>query len=335
MINEAISKLINKENLTSMEAENVMEELMTGQATPSQAAAYLTALHMKGETIEEITASALGMRKQCTRLKPDFDTLEIVGTGGDCAQSINISTTAALIAAAAGNKVTKHGNRAASSKCGAADVLEALGVNLNIEAENNLEVLNECGFCFMFAQKYHSSMKFVAPTRREIKIPTIFNILGPLSNPAFATMQLLGVYSEELLEPMAKTLSNLGVKRGMVVYGTDGLDEISIGAETKVCEFDNGVFTNYVITPEEFGFKRGTKEDLRGGEPEENAALTEAILRGSLTGPKADAVLLNAGAALHITNRISIAEGIELARETIKSGSAIEQLKRVVELTNS
>lgn len=334
MICEAISKLIVKEDLTSQEAETVMEELMTGQATPSQAAAYLTALHMKGETIEEITASAIGMRNQCTKLEPGCDTLEIVGTGGDRAQSINISTTAALIVAAAGGKVTKHGNRAASSKCGAADVLEALGVKLDVSPERNLEVLEESGFCFMFAQKYHSSMRFVGPTRKEIQIPTIFNILGPLSNPAFATLQLLGVYSEDLLEPLARTLRNLGVKRGMVVFGTDGLDEISISAPTKVCEFVGDEFQTYEITPEQFGFQRGTKEDVRGGFPEENAAYTRAILSGEERGPKADAVLFNAGAALHVTNQISIEEGIAIAREMIDSGRALEKLNEVIALTN-
>lgn len=334
MIIEAISKLIKKEDLTGAEAEAVMEELMTGKTTPSQTAAYLTALHMKGETIEEITASAVGMRNQCTRLEPSYDTLEIVGTGGDCAQSINISTTAALIVAATGNKVTKHGNRAASSKCGAADVLEALGVNLNIEPEDNLKVLDESNFCFMFAQKYHASMRFVGPTRKEIKTPTIFNILGPLANPAFATLQLLGVYSEDLLVPLAKTLSNLGVKRGMVVYGTDGLDEISIGAPTKVCEFGDGKFDTYEITPEQFGFKRATRDDLKGGDPKENAAITKAILSGTETGAKADAVIFNAGAALHITNNITIEEGIKLAKETITNGSALKQLEKVVESTN-
>jgi len=334
MICETLVKLVNKEDLTAAEAEGVMEELMTGQATPPQIAAYLSTLHMKGETIEEITASALGMRKHCTRVEPEYDTLEIVGTGGDCANSINISTISAIIVAAAGDKVTKHGNRAASSKCGAADVLEALGVNLNLEPEQNLKVLDETNICFLFAQKYHSSMRFVGPTRKEIKIPTIFNILGPLSNPAFATYQLLGVYSEDLLEPLAKTLSNLGVKRGMVVYGTDGLDEISIGAKTKVCEFEGGNYSFYDITPEQYGFKPAARDELKGGEPEENAQYVRAILNGTETGAKLDAVLLNSGAALHITRGITIEEGIELAKETIKSGAASRQLDKFIEATN-
>lgn len=335
MIQEAILKLVNKENLEYEMAEKVMDEIMSGEASQAQSSAYLTALHMKGESIDEITASAGGMRKHCVKVQSDMDVIDIVGTGGDGAHSINISTIASLIASAAGAKVAKHGNRAASSKCGTADVLEALGVNLLVEPEKSIFILNEIGFCFLFAQKYHTAMKHVAPVRKEIKIPTIFNILGPLANPAHANLQLMGVYDESLVKPLAVVLSNLGVKRGMVVYGQDRLDEISMSAPTTVCEINNKEFISYEITPEQYGYTRCKKEELAGGNPEENAKITLDILTGKERGPKRDAIVINAAAALHITNEITIEEGIILANEMIDDGRALKQLEQFIMLTNN
>lgn len=330
MIKEAILKVYRNENLTYEEAEQVMNEIMEGEASPVQMSAYLTALGMKGETVEEITASASGMRAHCVRLLHNMDVLEIVGTGGDGANSFNISTTSALVISAAGIPVAKHGNRAASSKCGAADVLEALGVDITISPEKSRELLEKIGICFLFAQKYHGAMKYVAPVRKELGIRTIFNILGPLANPAGANMELMGVYDETLVEPLAQVLANLGVKRALVVYGTDHLDEISMSAPTKVCEVRDGAFTSYEITPEQFGFSRCQKEDLAGGTPEENAKITMAILNGE-KGPKRDAVLMNAGSAIYLAGKAeSIAEGIKIAGEIIDSGKAKKQLEAFV-----
>ncbi|WP_432630587.1 anthranilate phosphoribosyltransferase [Brotaphodocola sp.] len=330
MIKEAILKVYRNENLTYEEAEQVMNEIMEGEASPVQMSAYLTALGMKGETVEEITASASGMRAHCVRLLHNMDVLEIVGTGGDGANSFNISTTSALVISAAGIPVAKHGNRAASSKCGAADVLEALGVDITISPEKSRELLEKIGICFLFAQKYHGAMKYVAPVRKELGIRTIFNILGPLANPAGANMELMGVYDETLVEPLAQVLANLGVKRALVVYGTDHLDEISMSAPTKVCEVRDGAFTSYEITPEQFGFSRCQKEDLAGGTPEENAKITMAILNGE-RGPKRDAVLMNAGSAIYLAGKAeSIAEGIKIAGEIIDSGKAKKQLEAFV-----
>lgn len=334
MIKEAIHKVFKKENLTYKEAEAVMNEIMEGEASAVQMSSYLTALSMKGETVEEITASAAGMRAHCVRLLHDMDVLEIVGTGGDGANSFNISTTSSLVISAAGVPVAKHGNRAASSKCGAADVLEALGVNITIAPEKSRELLEKIGICFLFAQNYHIAMKYVAPVRKELGIRTIFNILGPLANPAGANMELMGVYDESLVEPLAHVLANLGVKRALVVYGTDGLDEISLSAPTKVCEVKDGTFTSYEITPEQFGFARCKKEDLVGGTPQENAQITRDILAGK-PGPKRDAVLMNAGAALYMAGKTdSIETGIDLAKEIIDSGKAAAQLEKFVELSN-
>lgn len=330
MIKEAILKAYRKENLSYDEAEQVMNEIMEGEASPVQMSAYLTALGMKGETVEEITASAAGMRAHCVRLLHEMDVLEIVGTGGDGANSFNISTTSALVISAAGIPVAKHGNRAASSKCGAADVLEALGVDITISPEKSRELLEKIGICFLFAQKYHGAMKYVAPVRKELGIRTIFNILGPLANPAGANMELMGVYDETLVEPLAQVLANLGVKRALVVYGTDHLDEISMSAPTKVCEVKDGAFTSYEITPEQFGFSRCQKEDLAGGTPQENAEITMAILNGE-KGPKKDAVMMNAGAAIYLAGKAeSIADGIRIAGEIIDSGRAKHQLEAFV-----
>ena len=280
MIQEAIKKLSGKENLTYEEAEQVMNEIMSGETTPVQMSAYLTALSIKGETIDEITASAAGMRNHCIKLLHNMDVLEIVGTGGDGANSFNISTTSALVIAAAGVPVAKHGNRAASSKCGAADVLEALGVKITLTPEKSAELLKKIGICFLFAQNYHIAMKYVAPVRKELGIRTVFNILGPLSNPAGANMELMGVYEEALVEPLAQVMMKLGVKRGMVVYGQDKLDEISMSAPTSVCEIKDGWFQSYTISPEDFGYPRCDKEELKGGTPQENAKITRDILEG-------------------------------------------------------
>ncbi len=334
MIKEAIHKVFKKENLTYEEAEAVMNEIMEGEASAVQMSSYLTALSMKGETVEEITASAAGMRAHCVRLLHDMDVLEIVGTGGDGANSFNISTTSSLVISAAGIPVAKHGNRAASSKCGAADVLEALGVNITISPEKSRELLEKIGICFLFAQNYHIAMKYVAPVRKELGIRTIFNILGPLANPAGANMELMGVYDESLIEPLAHVLANLGVKRALVVYGTDGLDEISLSAPTKICEVKDGTFTSYEITPEQFGLTRCKKEDLVGGTPAENAQITRDILSGK-TGPKRDAVLMNAGAAIYMAGKAeTIQDGIDVARNMIDSGKAAAQLEKFVKLSN-
>jgi len=308
---------------------------MEGKASEIQMAAYLAAMSVKGETIEEITASAAGMRKHCVRVLHDLDVLEIVGTGGDHSNTFNISTTSALVISAAGIPVAKHGNRAASSKCGAADVLESLGVNISASPEQSLNLLKNINLCFLFAQNYHISMRYVAPVRREIGIRTLFNIIGPLVNPAGANMQLLGVYDTELVEQMAKVLHNLGVKSGMVVYGQDGLDEISVSAPTDVCELRDGELKSYVIEPEQFGFSRCKKEELMGGSPEENAHITKEILSGA-KGPKRDAVLLNSAAAIHIASpRINIKDAIEIAADTIDSGKALAQLERFITLSNT
>ena len=335
MIKESIIKLSKKQDLTYAEAETVMDEIMSGQATPVQMSAYLTALSLKGETIDEITASAAGMRAHCIKLLHNLDVLEIVGTGGDGSNSFNISTTSSLVIAAGGVPVAKHGNRAASSKSGAADVLEALGVKITLTPERSAEILKKINICFLFAQNYHIAMKYVAPIRKELGIRTVFNILGPLSNPAGAHMELMGVYDQSLVEPLAQVMANLGVDRGMVVYGQDSLDEISMCAPTSVCEIRDGKFTSYEITPEQFGYERCEKGALTGGTPAENAEITKAILKGEEKGPKRQAVCLNAGAALYIAGKsASIEEGVKLAESLIDSGAALKKLEEFVEETN-
>ena len=337
MIKEAIVKIVDKKDLTYAEAYAVISEIMSGATTATQNAAFLAALSTKSttaETTEEIAGCAAAMRDHALKCETGMDVFEIVGTGGDGANSFNISTTSALVAAAGGMKVAKHGNRAASSKCGTADCLEALGVNIQLEPEKCVELLKKVGMCFFFAQKYHTSMKYVGPIRKELGIRTVFNILGPLTNPGSPKMQLLGVYDEYLVKPLAQVLISLGVKRGMVVYGQDKLDEISMSAPTTVCEIRDGWFKSSVITPEEFGFPRCTKEDLKGGTPEENAAITLAILNGE-KGHKRKAVLMNAGAALYIGGKAeSMAEGINLAAELIDSGKALATLKQLIEVSN-
>ena len=337
MIKEAIEKIVNKQDLTYDEAYTVMNEIMNGNSTATQNSAFLAALSTKSakaETTDEIAGCAAAMREHATKVNTDMDIFEIVGTGGDGAHSFNISTTSALVAAAGGMKVAKHGNRAASSKCGTADCLEALGVNIQQEPEKCIELLNEVGMCFLFAQKYHTSMKYVGSIRKELGFRTVFNILGPLTNPASPSMQLLGVYDEYLVEPLAQVLINLGVKRGMVVYGQDKLDEISMSAPTSVCEIKEGWYKKYIITPEMFGFERCTKADLTGGTPEENAKITVNILKGE-KGHKRNAVLMNAGASLYIGGKAeSMAEGIKLAAEIIDSGKALKTLEKLIEVSN-
>ena len=337
MIKEAIVKIVNKGDLTYDEAYAVMNEIMSGETTSTQNAAFLAALSTKSaraETTDEIAGCAAAMRDHATKVETGMELFEIVGTGGDNAQSFNISTTSALVAAAGGVKVAKHGNRAASSKSGTADCLEALGVNIQQSPARCIELLKEAGMCFFFAQKYHTSMKYVGPIRKELGFRTVFNILGPLTNPGSPKMQLLGVYDDYLVEPLAQVLVNLGIKRGMVVYGMDKLDEISMSAPTKICEIRDGWFKSFVICPEDFGFTRCSKEELRGGSPEENADITRALLKGE-KGPKRDAVLMNAGAALYIAGKAnSMKEGITLAAELIDSGKAFAILEKLIEVSN-
>ncbi len=337
MIKEAIEKIVSKEDLTYDEAYAVMNEIMSGETSATQNAAFLAALSTKSaraETTDEIAGCAAAMRDHATKVDTGMELFEVVGTGGDNAHSFNISTTTALVAAAGGMKVAKHGNRAASSLCGTADCLEALGVNINQSPARCVELLNEVGMCFFFAQKYHTSMKYVGGIRRELGFRTVFNILGPLTNPGSPTMQLLGVYDDYLVEPLAQVLVNLGIRRGMVVYGQEKLDEISLSAPTTICEIKDGWFKSSVITPENFGFERCTKDDLRGGTPEENAQITLAILNGE-KGHKRNAVLMNAGAALYIGGKAdSMKDGIALAAQIIDSGKALTTLDKLIEVSN-
>ena len=337
MIKEAIVKIVDKQDLTYQEAYDVMNEIMGGETTPTQNAAFLAALSTKStkaETTDEIAGCAAAMRDHATKVTPGMDVMEIVGTGGDGAHSFNISTTSALVAAAGGIKIAKHGNRAASSKCGTADCLEALGVNIEQSPEKCVSLLQNVGICFFFAQKYHTSMKYVGAIRKELGIRTVFNILGPLTNPASPAYQLLGVYDRSLVEPLARVLTSLGVKRGMVVYGEDKLDEISASASTFVCEFSDGNYKTYTIRPEDFGLQTCRKEDLVGGTPQENAAITSSILKGE-QGPRRTAVLLNAGAALYIAEKAAtMEEGIRLAGDLIDSGAALKTLEAFVAESN-
>lgn len=334
MIRQAIFKVSKKEDLTYDEAYRTMDEIMSGAASEVQMSSYLTAMAMKGETIDEITASAEAMRNHCIRLLNDVNALEIVGTGGDGSNTFNISTTSSIVISAAGVPVAKHGNRSASSKCGAADVLEELGVNIQIEPDKSLQCLKENNICFLFAQNYHIAMRYVASVRRELGIRTIFNILGPLTNPAGATMQVLGVYDKELVEPLAKVLNNLGVKSALSVYGIDGMDEISVSDKTCVCEIKDGETKSYEIDPSEFGFEKCSIEDLVGGDPKENARITLDILKGQ-KGPKRNAVVLNSAAGLYVAGAAeSIGDGVKIAEDMIDSGKALQQLENFIEFTN-
>ena len=338
MIKEAIVKIVQKQDLTYDEAYSVMNEIMSGETTPTQNAAFLAALSTKSakaETTAEISGCAAAMRDHATKVEHGFDVLEIVGTGGDNAGSFNISTTSAMVIAAAGVKVAKHGNRAASSKCGAADCLEALGVNIDLSPDKCRELLDKVGICFLFAQKYHTSMKYVGAIRRELGFRTVFNILGPLTNPANPQYIVLGVYDEYLVQPIAQVLTTLGMKRGMVVYGQDKLDEISLSSPTTVCEFRDGWYKTYTIQPEDFGFSKCDKSELVGGTPEENAEITRAILKGEDRGSKRSAVLMNAGAAIYVGGKAeSFAEGVKKAAELIDSGAALEVLSNFVKMSN-
>ena len=337
MIAEAIVKIVDKQDLTYEEAYTVMNEIMSGQTSPTQNAAFLAALSTKSakaETSAEIAGCAAAMREHATPVEAPFDVLEIVGTGGDRAHSFNISSTAAMVAAAGGVKVAKHGNRAASSASGAADVLEALGVNLQQDPEKCRELLEKVGICFMFAQKYHTSMKYVGSIRKELGIRTVFNILGPLTNPANPSCMVLGVYDEYLLQPLAQVMAQLGVRRGMVVYGLDKLDEISTSCATKICEFRDGWYKTYEITPEQFGFERCEREDLKGGTPEENAQITRKILSGE-KGPKRDTVVLNAAACLYVSGKADdMNHGVKMAEELIDNGSAQKILESYIRISN-
>ncbi|MCD8307725.1 MAG: anthranilate phosphoribosyltransferase [Clostridia bacterium] len=334
MIRDALAQLAAKKDIGYDMAYGVMNEIMTGQASDVLKSAYLTALAMKGETIEEISGSAAAMRDHALVMPHEGDALEIVGTGGDNFGSFNISTTAAFVISAAGVPVAKHGNRAASSKCGAADVLEALGANIMISPERSSEIFKEIGMCFMFAQVYHIAMKYVGPIRKELGIRTVFNILGPITNPARANLQVLGVYDEAIMEDQARVLTNLGVVRGMVVYGQDKMDEITVTAPTSIVEIDHGAYKKYVITPEQFGMKTAAREELIGGTPAENADITRAILSGA-QGPKTDAVLLNAAAGIVVGGKAKdLADGIAIAREVISSGAAKDRMEAFIRLSN-
>ena len=340
MIKDAIIKIVNKGDLTYDEAKTVMLEIMNGQTTPTQNAAFLAALSTKStkaETIDEISGCAEAMRSMATPFPhPGMEVLEVVGTGGDGAHSFNISTTSAMVIASAGVKVAKHGNRAASSLCGTADCLETLGVNIEQDPKLALKMLEETNFCFLFAQKYHAAMKYIGPIRKELGFRTVFNILGPLTSPAKPTMILLGVYDEYLVEPLAKVLSTLGVKRGVVAYGQEKLDEISPNGPTTICELRDGYYRTSILRPEDFGMVPGTKEDLVGGTPEENADITRGILNGKVQGPKRNAVLLNAGTALFIAGKAdSIGDGIKMAADLIDSGKAMETLNRCIAVSNA
>lgn len=335
MIKEAIKKVVAGNDLTFEEAEQVMDEMMTGTATQAQMAAFLTALRIKGETIDEITACAQVMRDKALHIKPKTDVLDIVGTGGDGTGTFNISTAAAFVIAAAGIPVAKHGNRSMSSKSGAADCLEKLGVNISISPEKSEKVLEKTGICFMFAQGYHASMRFVGPVRKEIGIRNIFNLLGPLTNPASANLQVTGVYSEALVEPIARVFSNLGVKRGFVFHGSDGMDEVTVTGRTKVCEIDNGSFKTYDITPEQFGLGIYGMQELEGGDGAENAEITKQILKCEVKGAKRDIVVLNAALGLYAGGKASsIADGVKLAQELIDSGRAYAKVEEFAKATN-
>jgi anthranilate phosphoribosyltransferase len=338
MIKEAIVKIVDKQDLTYEEAYQVMNEIMSGETTQTQNAAFLAALSTKSaraETIDEISGCAAAMRAHALKVEPGCDVLEIVGTGGDNAHTFNISTTSAIVCASAGAKVAKHGNRAASSQCGAADCLEALGVNISVTPEKAAQLINEVGIAFLFAQKYHTSMKYVGAIRRELGIRTVFNILGPLTNPASPSYFLLGVYDGYLVEPLAKVLASLGVRRGLCVFGKDRQDEISVSSATSVCEIRDGYYRSFEICPEDFGFTRCSKDELTGGTPAENAAITTAILQGKDLGPKRTSVLMNAGAALYASEKAAtIADGIKLASECIDSGAAYKKLQDFVRVSN-
>ncbi|MCY3025629.1 MULTISPECIES: anthranilate phosphoribosyltransferase [Aerococcus] len=324
----AIEQLINHQDLSYQESYQAVKAMMSGQVSQAQMAAYLTALAIKGASDQEIAGSAAAMRDQAKSIDTQRDTLEIVGTGGDQSYSFNISTTASLIIAAAGVPVTKHGNRSASSKSGAADCIEALGINLYQDPDLANQLLDQVGICFLFAQNYHLSMKNVSGVRQDLGIKTIFNILGPITNPAKPKYQVLGVYQEDLIHPMAKVIKNLGVERGLVIYGQDGMDEISISAPTSALFFDCDYEESFTIKPEDYGFPNYQKADIVGGTPADNAQITIDILTGQEHGAKRDITLLNAAAGLYAARKVdSLDAGIELARQIIDSGAAYQLLQ--------
>ncbi|WKY45857.1 anthranilate phosphoribosyltransferase [Eubacteriaceae bacterium ES2] len=333
MIKEAIYKVVNGDNLSIEEAYSVMNEIMSGHATPAQIGAYLTGLRYKGETIEEITGSAMVMREKSIKISPEYDVLDIVGTGGDEVATFNISTISSLVIAAAGVPVAKHGNRSVSSKCGSADLLETLGVNIMLSAKESQKILKQIGICFMFAPTYHSSMKYAAPVRKEMGIRTIFNILGPLANPAGANMTLLGVYDENLVEPLAKVLIKLQVKSGLVVHGHDGLDEITLTDTTSVCEVNGDQLNSYLIIPEQLGLERCEINDLIGGDAHENAEIARAVLEGE-TGPKRDVVVMNSAFALYLAKKgHTLKECVKIAESAIDSKAALNKLNELISLS--
>jgi len=335
MIKEAIAKVVAGTSLTEAEAEGVMREIMQGEATDAQIAAYITALRMKGETVEEITGSARVMREKAVHVKLDAPfQVDTCGTGGDMSHTFNISTTVAFVVAGAGVAVAKHGNRSVSSKSGSADVLQALGINIEMPAQRIEECLNEVGIAFLFAPMMHQAMKYAIGPRREIGIRTIFNLLGPLTNPAGVKAQIMGVYSANLTGLLAKALGNLGLTRAYVVHGMDGLDEITVADRTKVSEYKDGTVTDYFIHPSDFDLPMGKPEDLKGGDARENAAITLQVLKGQL-GPRRDIVLLNAAAGLTAAGKAKdFRDGILLAGEAIDSGAALQKLEQLRKFTN-
>lgn len=336
MIKEAIHKLTLSQNLDINTTAESMREIMSGNASPAQIAAFITALRMKGETIDEITACAQVMREAGVKLKHNKEVFEIVGTGGDEVGTFNISTTASFVIAAAGISVAKHGNRSVSSKSGAADILESLGANISTSPEQCADILEKCNICFMFAQIYHPAMKYAAPVRRDIGIRTVFNILGPLTNPASAEMQLMGVYDDALVEPLAHVLRNLGVKNGMVICGNSQLDEAVTTGNNLVCEIKNGVITKYILDPQKYGFKKSEIKDLVGGTADDNAKITRDIFSARLNGPKRDTVVLNSALGLYIAGKAeSIKSAITLANDIIDSGKALAKLEQFVSVSNS
>ncbi len=335
MIKEAIQTLVSGRSLTAEEAASVMEEIMQGEATPAQFGAFVIALRLKGETVDEIVGMAKTMRSKAVPVITDEPVVDTCGTGGDGSSTFNISTAAAFVAAGAGLKVAKHGNRAMSSHCGSADVLEALGVKIDLNAEQVQRCLQEVGMGFMFAPVFHPAMKYAAAPRREIGIRTVFNILGPLTNPAGARAQVVGVADEKLVEKLALVLQGLGCHRALVVHGEDGLDEITLTGKTQVCELKDGRIKSYSLSPEDFGLSRAGLENLRGGTAGENAALLRKILAGAL-GPQRDVLLMNAAAVLLVGDRVAtLQQGIALAGEVIDGGHALAKLEQLIEYSQS
>ncbi len=335
MIKEAIATLVAGNSLAADEAALVMEEIMQGEATPAQFGAFVTALRLKGETVDEIVGLARTMRARAVPVIADGLVVDTCGTGGDGSQTFNISTTAAFVAAGAGLSVAKHGNRAMSSRCGSADVLEALGIKIELSADQVQRCLQEIGIGFMFAPAFHPAMKYAAVPRREIGIRTVFNILGALTNPAGAKAQVLGVADDSLVEKMALALQNLGCNHALVVHGEDGLDEITVSGKTHICELKSDNIVNYIISPEKIGLKQASSESLKGGNAKENAQLLRNILSGT-PGPQRDAVLMNAAAVLLAGDKVqTLQKGVELAQKTIDSGLALDKLEKLIEFSRS